>query len=108
MAPKGTAVSEAVEQLQVIRDRHIRMTRGLTLGLSAWVIGTGFVLWASGVPLLDEYKPLTGLVIMVLAAVFYQVPRIAYHLNRRHFSGKDGYAGLMGESWNEYKMRIVN
>lgn len=102
------APDDAITRLQAIHERHIRLTRQLTLGLSAFVCSTGLALWAFGVPLLHEYKPLTGLLLMLLAVVFYKVPYVAYRLNRRYFSDREGHLVLMGETWDEYKARIIN
>ena len=100
-------MTETIAILQGVRDRHHALTRGITFGLSAAVCAVGFTFWGLEVPLLDEYKALTGLVLMVLSAVFYKIPHIAFLINRRHYAQDKAALHLMGETWSLYKARML-
>ena len=101
-------MSDTLSRLQQIKRRHDSFNRLITLLLSAFVCTIGFSLWLAKVPVLDEYKPGTGLVIMGFAALFYKTPHVAYWLNRRHFADDAETLRLMGDSWQDYKLRILN
>ena len=101
-------MSDTLKQLQVIKSRHDTLNRFLTLLFSGLVCAAGFVLWWAEVPLLDRYKPATGLALMGLAVVFYKIPYFVYLLNRRRFSTDDVCLRLMGRTWKQYRMRILN
>ena len=60
------------------------------------------------VPLLDRYKPVTGLIIMGFAAIFYKTPHFSYWFNRRYFANDEVMMHLMGNDWEDYKTRILN
>ena len=79
----------------------------ITLLLSAVICSIGFALWLAQVPLLDEYKPITGLIIMGVAVVFYKTPYFSYLLNRRHFVDDIEMMQLLGKDWQDYKARIL-
>ena len=57
-------------------------------------------------PLLDEYKLLVGLVLMILAVVYYKIPHLAFLMNRRHYSTDAVMLDLMGDTWEQYKKRL--
>lgn len=100
-------MTETLDRLKEIQTRHRNWTRRLTIWLSAVVCSAGFVLWGMKVPLTDELKALVGLILMLLAAVFYKIPHIAFLLNRRYYATDAETLQLMGETWDLYKKRML-
>ena len=100
-------MSDTLNLLQAIKQKHNELNRMFTLLLSSLVVCVSFLLWLNDVPLLLEYKPLTGIVLMVLAVIFYKIPYFAYLANCRYFADNGRANELMGGTWKQYRMRIV-
>ena len=101
-------MSDTLSQLRVIRQRHDFYNRLLTFLLTLFVCAIGSALWLAGVPLEQGYKKSTGLFIMFLAFVFYKIPYFSYRLNCHWFSADEDNLRLMGSSWKQYKLRVLN
>ena len=101
-------MSDTIERLGLIKRRHDFYNRLLTLGLVALVCAVGGTLTLVGVPLVDRYPTATGIAIMFAAFVFYKVPYFSYRLTRRRFAHSEEDLQLMGGSWRQYKLRILN
>ena len=99
---------DTLERLQKIKHRHNFFNRLITLCLSAFVCGIGFLLWMAEISLLDQYIPGTGLVIIGFATMFYKTPYFSYCFNRRYFANDEAMMHLMGNNWQDYKIRILN
>ena len=98
---------ETLELLQQIKRRHDYYNRWLTVLLGGLVSFAFFALWWNDVALIDEYKSLTGLVMMFLAFVFYKLPYFAYRFNRRYYRQNEDGLNMMGKSWRQYRNRII-
>ncbi len=99
---------DTLAYIRTIKLRHDFYNRLLTAALTLIVCAVGAVFWLGGVPFEERYKTATGLVIMFLALVFYKIPYFAYRLNRRWFARDAESLHLMGDSWRQYKLRILN
>ncbi len=101
-------MSDTISRLQAIKRRHDFYSRLLTVALAATVCLVGGTFALLGIPLTQQYKTVTGLAIMFAALVFYKIPHLSYRLNRRWFARDEENLRLMGGSWAQYKLRILN
>ncbi len=99
---------DTIERIGLIKSRHDFYNRWLTAGLAALVCAVGGALWLTEVSLTERYKMTAGLVIMLLAFVFYKIPYFSYRLNRRRFAGDKESLRLMGGDWRQYRSRMLN
>ena len=99
---------DSIKLLQKIKHQHDYYSRCLTLSLAAVVCLVGLGLWWAEVPLLDEHKAMVGLVMILLAFIFYNIPYFVYHMLRRHYRGNDQVMQLLGKRWYFYKVNIMN
>lgn len=98
---------DTLKLLKRLKHEHDFYNRWLTVALGALVCLAGFILWQAGVPLLDQYKSVVGLVLMFLAFVFYNIPYLAYRLMRNRYRNDAEISKLMGRRWHLYKNRIM-
>ena len=101
-------MSDTLERLRIIKRRHDFYNRLLTVVLTLPVCAFGGALWLAEVALETQHKTVTGLVIMLLALVFYKIPYFSYRLNRRWLEKSGGDLSLIGSNWRQYKLRILN
>ncbi|MBC6414177.1 MAG: hypothetical protein GDA45_04495 [Chromatiales bacterium] len=99
---------DSIELLQKIKHQHDYYNRCLTLSLAAVIGLVGLGLWWAEVPLLDEYKIAVGLVMILLAFIFFNIPYFVYRLMRRRYRGDDRMMQLIGKRWYFYKVNIIN
>lgn len=98
---------ETLELLQQLKRHHDYYNRWLTVGLGATVSLVCLILWWNDVALLNQYKSLTGVILMFLAFVFYKLPYFAYRLNRRRYKDNEDGLNMMGNNWKQYRAKIM-
>ena len=98
---------DTLELLQQIKRHHDYYNRWLTFGLGLLVSAVCLGLWWTGVVLVNEYKSLTGIILMFLAFVFYKLPYFAYWLNRRRYRNHSKGLDMMGKNWKQYRTKIL-
>ncbi len=86
-----------------IKDYFVSTNRHLTLGLVLMIILIMTVLWFFEVNL-EGRSAVLGLVLMILAVVFYQIPRLAYRLTRNQFKTLTGpNKQIIEQDWPAFK-----
>lgn len=101
-------MSDTIARLQAIKRRHDFYARWLTVALAAAVCLVGGAFALAEIPFTQQYKTGTGLAIMFAAFVFYKIPHLSYRLNLRRFARDEESLRLMGGSWAQYKLRVLN
>lgn len=86
-----------------IAEYFYKINRGLTVSLVSVLAIAGVLLWLSGVSM-QEISTWVGLVLMVFAVLFYQLPKFSYQLTKYHFSKQHGYKGeILDSGWEYFK-----
>jgi len=87
-----------------IKNYFVSTNRNLTLGLVLIIIFVMTVLWFFEVDL-EGQSAMLGLVLMILAIVFYQIPRLAYRLTRKQFKTLTGpNKQILEQDWSAFKV----
>ena len=99
---------DSIKLLQQIKREHDYYNRYLTLVLAAIVCLSALALWWTEVPLLDQYKAPVGLIMILLAFVFYNIPYAVYRILRSRYRNDEVMMQLIGKRWYFYKVNIMN
>jgi hypothetical protein len=87
-----------------IKEYFVTANRNLTLSLVLIIIVTMAVVWFLGVDL-GERSASFGLILMILAVVFYQIPRLAYRLTQKQFRSLTGpNKQIIEQNWSAFKV----
>ncbi len=86
-----------------IKTTFLKINRALTAGLVVLIIISLTVLWLLDVDL-EAQSTLLGSVLMVLAVVFYQIPRLAYRLTQQQFNQSTGVnEQILKQDWPAFR-----
>lgn len=86
-----------------IKTTFLNINRALTAGLIALIIISLTVLWLLDVDL-EAQSTLLGSVLMVLAVIFYQIPRIAYRMTQRQYRQLSGInEQILKQDWPAFR-----
>jgi len=87
-----------------IKEYFVTANRNLTLSLVLIIIVTMAVVWFLGIDL-GERSASFGLILMILAVVFYQIPRLAYRLTQKQFRSLTGpNKQIIEQNWSAFKV----
>jgi uncharacterized membrane protein len=87
-----------------IKEYFVTANRNLTLSLVLIIIITMAVVWFLGIDL-GERSVTFGLILMILAIVFYQIPRLAYRLTQKQFRSLTGpNKQIIEQNWSAFKV----
>lgn len=87
-----------------VKQYFLKLNRSLTGGLIVVLIIASLVFWYTDTFSLHSSSTLIGLVFMILAVIFYQLPYFSYLLTRRRFSSKDRQGiEILDSGWKVFK-----
>ena len=86
-----------------IKNTFLAINRTLTAGLIMLIILVLAVLWFFNVDL-EAQSTLLGAVLMIFAVIFYQLPRLAYHLTQRQYKQLTGVnEQIVKQDWASFR-----
>lgn len=93
-----------ISQNEKIKIQFLATNQYLTLGLLLLVIVCSAIFWWMGVDVQGKSSVFTGLVLLVLAVVFYKLPYLSYILMKYRYQGDDiPTKSILDDGWPAFK-----
>lgn len=98
---------DTLSLIKEIKNYHDYYNRWITFGSGLAVSFVFLGLWWGRVELLDQYRSFAGLVLILLAVIFYKLPYLSYLLNKKRYRNHPEGLAIIGKSWKEYCTRVM-
>ena len=86
-----------------IKEYFFNINRTLSVGLVLMLVIVSAVFWLMGISM-QNISTWVGIVLMLLAVVFYQIPRISYQLTKKHFLNQGEFSDeVLNSGWAKFK-----
>lgn len=96
-----------ISQNEKLKTQFLAINRNLTLGLLLLVIAFSVIFWSLGVDVQGTSSVATGLVLIVLAVVFYKLPYLSFLLMKaRRQDNSTSPRSLLDDGWPAFKRWI--
>jgi membrane protein YdbS with pleckstrin-like domain len=87
-----------------IKAQFLKTNRNLTFALLLLVIAASAIFWLYGVDVQGASSVVTGLVLLVLAVVFYKLPHISYLIMKyRQQNSAIQTKSILDDGWTAFK-----
>lgn len=86
-----------------IKEYFFHINRTLTIGLVLILVFVSAMFWLLGVSM-QNISTWVGITLMLLAVVFYQIPRFSYQLTKKHFHNQGEFSDdVLNSGWEKFK-----
>ncbi|MEM8843795.1 MAG: hypothetical protein AAGB35_02020 [Pseudomonadota bacterium] len=95
-------MSDTVSNNQ-IKEYFLNVNRMLTIGLVFLLVVISALFWLLGISMQD-ISIWVGMAFMLLAVVFYRIPRLSYSLTKKHFLNHKALDdNILNSDWGRFK-----